>query len=63
MNMISPALEDNLDPPFKLFIHTRDFDPGLKILDNIQNAIVSSNSGLFGHVPGICQQYLVQRRI
>ena len=46
MNTILPELEENQDPPFKLFIHTRDFDPGLKIFDNIQKAIESSNTAI-----------------
>ena len=46
MNTILPELEEQHDPPFKLFIHTRDFDPGLRIFDNIETAIVSSNAAI-----------------
>ena len=46
MFTILPELEENQDPPFKLFIHTRDFDPGLRIFDNIEKAIVSSNAAI-----------------
>ena len=46
MNTILQELEDNQDPPFKLFIHTRDFNPGLRIFDNIQTAINNSNTAI-----------------
>ena len=39
-----PELEANNDPPFKLVISYRDFDPGTQILENIENAIQNSNS-------------------
>ena len=44
--MIKPELEENHDPPFNLCIHSRDFHPGLRIFDNIQKAIVTSNSAI-----------------
>ena len=34
------------DPPFKLCIHTRDFNPDSHITDNVQNAIKNSNSAI-----------------
>ena len=46
MGTLLPEFEGNQDPPFKLCIHVRDFDPGLRIFDNIQNAIESSNSAI-----------------
>ena len=46
MDMIKPELEENHDPPFNLCIHSRDFHPGLRIFDNIQKAIVTSNSAI-----------------
>ena len=45
MNTILPELKENHDPSFKLFIHTPDFDPGLKIFD-IQKAIINSNTAI-----------------
>ena len=46
MDTILPAFEENQDPPFKLVIHSRDFEPGVKIFDNIQKAISQSNSAI-----------------
>ena len=46
MGILLPEFEGNQDPPFKLCIHVRDFDPGYRIFDNIQNAIVSSNAAI-----------------
>ena len=46
MGILLPEFEGNQDPPFKLFIHVRDFDPGERIFDNIQKAITSSNAAI-----------------
>ena len=46
MGILLPEFEGNQDPPFRLFIHVRDFDPGNRIFDNIQKAIVSSNTAI-----------------
>ena len=46
MGTLLPEFEGNQDPPFKLCIHVRDFNPGFRIFDNIQNAIVSSNTAI-----------------
>ena len=46
MDTILPAFEDNENPPFKLCIHSRDFDPGVTIFENIQKAISQSNSAI-----------------
>ena len=46
MGTLLPEFEGIQDPPFKLCIHVRDFDPGFRIFDNIQNAIVSSNAAI-----------------
>ena len=46
MDTILPAFEENLDPPLKLCIHSRDFDPGIAIFDNIHKAISQSNSAI-----------------
>ena len=46
MNSILPALEENQDPPLKLCIHSRDFEPGVAIFDNIQKAVTRSNSAI-----------------
>lgn len=39
MNTILTQLGENQDPSFKLFIHTRDFHPELRIFDNIETLI------------------------
>ena len=46
METVLPELEENHNPPFKLSLHSRDFDPGLRIFDNIRRAIESSNSAI-----------------
>ena len=46
LSSILPALEENQDPPFKLCIHSRDFEPGVPIFDNIQSAVSRSNSAI-----------------
>ena len=43
---ILAELEENQDPPLKLLVHIRDFQPGLQIIDNIENAIQNSNSAI-----------------
>ena len=43
---ILPELEDNHDPPLKMFIHDRDFIPGREISINICNAINICNSAI-----------------
>ena len=60
-NTIIPELEEKHDPPFKLCIHENDFEPGHGILDNMQVAIVNSNSAILvmsqGFVDSMwCQQ-------
>ena len=39
-------LEENVDPPFKLCIHRRDFKAAWDIMWNINNAIKNSNSAI-----------------
>nr|XP_027778772.1 toll-like receptor 13 [Marmota flaviventris]XP_027778774.1 toll-like receptor 13 [Marmota flaviventris] len=41
-----PALEDGGQPKFKLCLHHRDFEPGMDIFENIQNAIDTSRKTL-----------------
>ena len=60
-NTIIPELEQNHDPPFKLFIHEIDFTPGSTILENMQVAVQNSNSAILvlsqGFVDSVwCQQ-------
>ena len=43
-NSILPELEENHDPPLKMFIHDRDFIPGQEISINIHNAVTNCNS-------------------
>ena len=43
MNSIQSELEKQPDLSFKLCTHSRDFDIGLNIFDNIQEAIENSN--------------------
>ena len=43
---ILPKLEENHDPPLKMFIHDRDFTPGRDITINICNAINNCNSDI-----------------
>ena len=43
---ILPELEDNHDPPLKMFIHDRDFTPGRAITVNICSAINNCNSAI-----------------
>lgn len=43
---ITPKLELELENPFKLLIHERDFPAGTLILTNIMNAIRNSNSAI-----------------
>ena len=45
-NSILPELEENHDPPLKMFIHDRDFALGEEISTNICNAIENSNSAI-----------------
>ena len=45
-NSILPELEENHDPPLKIFIHDRDFTPGRDITINICNAINNCNSAI-----------------
>ena len=44
--MISWRIGKLCDPPLKLFIHGRDFIPGIPIVDNIKSAIAKSNSAI-----------------
>ena len=44
LNQLLPELEENRD--FKLCTHSRNFIPGRDIKDNIEEAIVSSNSAI-----------------
>ena len=46
MGTILPELKENCEPPFKLLMHTRDFEPGFQIVENIENAIQDSNSAI-----------------
>ena len=46
METVLPALENNHDPPFKLCLHSREYDPGSKIFDNIRESIDSSNTAI-----------------
>ena len=46
MDTILPAFEENLDPPLKLCIHSRDFDPGVAVFENIHKAISQSDSAI-----------------
>ncbi|KAB1253500.1 Toll-like receptor 13 [Camelus dromedarius] len=41
-----PALEERGQPTFKLCLHHRDFEPGMDIFENIQNAINTSQKTL-----------------
>uniref|UniRef100_A0A2K6FIL8 TIR domain-containing protein n=1 Tax=Propithecus coquereli TaxID=379532 RepID=A0A2K6FIL8_PROCO len=41
-----PALEEGGHPTFKLCLHHRDFEPGVDIFENIQNAINTSRKTL-----------------
>ncbi|KAM5290363.1 toll-like receptor 13 [Glossophaga mutica] len=41
-----PALEEDGQPTFKLCLHHRDFEPGVDIFENIQNAINTSRKTL-----------------
>lgn len=41
-----PALEESGQPTFKLCLHHRDFEPGMDIFGNIQNAINTSRKTL-----------------
>ncbi|XP_054422588.1 toll-like receptor 13 [Pteronotus mesoamericanus] len=41
-----PALEKDGQPTFKLCLHQRDFEPGMDIFENIQNAINASRKTL-----------------
>ncbi|XP_068918604.1 toll-like receptor 13 [Petaurus breviceps papuanus] len=43
---LMPALERGGQPTFKLCLHHRDFEPGVDIFENIQNAINSSRKTL-----------------
>ena len=45
-NTLRIELEENVDPPFKLFIHRRDFQAAWDIMWNINNAIKNSNSAI-----------------
>ncbi len=40
------TLKPKLEPQFKLFIHSIDFEPGSQIIDNITNAIRKSNTAI-----------------
>ena len=46
VDSILPELEDNHDPPLKMFIHDRDFTPGREITTNICNEINNGNSAI-----------------
>ena len=46
MATVLPALEDNHDPPFKLCLHSREYDPGSKIFDNIRESIDFSHTAI-----------------
>ena len=46
MDTVLPELEENQNPPFKLCIHSRDFNIGDPIFENIQRAISQSNSAI-----------------
>ncbi|XP_074133253.1 toll-like receptor 13 [Sminthopsis crassicaudata] len=43
---LAPALEMDGQPTFKLCLHHRDFEPGMDIFENIQNAINTSRKTL-----------------
>ncbi len=43
---VTETLLPNLEPQFKLFVHSRDFTPGIEILANIQEAIQKSNCAI-----------------
>ena len=45
-NKILPELEENHNPPFRLYIHDRDFELGEDIIWNIESAIQQSNSAI-----------------
>ena len=45
-NTLRLELEENIDPPFKLCIHRRDFQAAWDIMWNINNAIKNSNSAI-----------------
>ena len=45
-NKILPELEENHNPPFRLYIHDRDFELGEDIMWNIETAIKLSNSAI-----------------
>ena len=45
-NTVLPALEESRDPPLNLCNHTRDFEPGVQIIDNIRSAIKNSKSAI-----------------
>ena len=45
-NKILPELEENYDPPFRLYIHDRDFELGEDIMWNTETAIQQSNSAI-----------------
>ena len=45
-NKILPELDENHDPPFRLYIHDRDFELGEDIIWNIEIAIQQSNSAI-----------------
>ncbi len=49
-----PNFEENQNPPFRLNYHERDFYLGVRILDNIQDAVENSNSAIFL----ICQRFI-----
>ena len=46
LGTILPELEGKHDPPLKLCIHDRDFELGIGVLDNIENAIKNSSSAI-----------------
>ena len=46
MERILPEMEENHSPPVKLCLHSRDFTPGIKITENMMNAIRNSNSAI-----------------
>ena len=48
------VLEEKYNPPFELCMHDRDFTPGQQILENIQEAIESSDSVII-----VMSQYFV----
>ncbi len=45
-DFVMNTLKPNLEPQFKLFIHSFDFVPGIDIFENIENAVQNSNCAI-----------------